>query len=208
MDSDMPLPRAHATRCSISSYRLRAPLHQIRVIDDQADAMMKSLFRSLFRSFAGALLACAFALPPLAAHSAPAGTFDTDTFAQIRARYAGKPLVVHIWAMSCGPCLAELPKWGELVHRRPDLHLVLVEFDPAPREASERQLTEAGLRGIESWAVASEPDEYLRASIDRKWFGDMPRTLLIAPTGEVTSIRGAADLSMVRRWLDAQRPAR
>ena len=43
-----------------------------------------------------------------------------------------------------------------------------------------------------------------RASIDPKWQGEMPTTLLIAPGGEVTRIAGVADLAQVAGWLDAR----
>ncbi|GLU35065.1 hypothetical protein WKR88_13910 [Trinickia caryophylli] len=140
-------------------------------------------------------------------HAAPMREFTTQSFADIRARHAGRPLVVHIWAMSCGPCLAELPRWGELMRKHPDLDLVLVRFDAAPRAASEARLADAGLARVESWAVSSEPDEYLRASIDPRWIGDMPRTLLVAPDGAATAIRGVADLARVRAWLGEMRDA-
>ncbi|MBU6486435.1 MAG: hypothetical protein KGQ57_01275 [Burkholderiales bacterium] len=145
------------------------------------------------------------------AYAMPPKPFTTHSFADIRARHAGVPLVVHIWAMSCGPCLAELPKWGAFAKKRPGVALVLVRFDQAPAEASEARLARSGLEAVESWGVAGEADEYLRASVDRKWIGDVPRTMLIAPDGEVTSIRGTADLSSVEQWVDevkAGRPAR
>lgn len=149
------------------------------------------------RAAAAIALACASVTP----HAAPMRDFTTQSFADIRERHAGRPLVVHIWAMSCGPCLVELPRWGELMHRHPGLDLVLVRFDAAPRAASEARLADAGLARVESWAVSSEPDEYLRASVDARWIGDMPRTLLIAPDGAVTTIRGVADLARVEAWL-------
>ncbi|MDB6000923.1 MAG: hypothetical protein JWP52_2622 [Rhizobacter sp.] len=138
-------------------------------------------------------------------HSAMAADtrpFDKDSFAQIRAQHAGKPLVVHVWGMTCGPCLIELPKWSELQRKRPDMNLVLIEADQAPVKASEQTLAKAGLAKAQSWMVASTLDEFMRASIDPKWMGDMPRTLLIDATGKVTTLPGVADLATVNRWLD------
>lgn len=154
------------------------------------------------RFLLSAALALASACFALQAHATPPKPFTTHSFAEIQARHAGVPLVVHIWAMSCGPCLAELPKWGAFARQRPGVALVLVRFDQAPAEASEARLARSGLAAAESWGVAGEADEYLRASVDRKWIGDVPRTMLIAPDGEVTAIRGIADLSRVEQWLD------
>jgi hypothetical protein len=48
----------------------------------------------------------AAALPsPAQAGSTP--FLEADNFAQVRTRYAQKPLIVHIWGLTCGPCLEE-----------------------------------------------------------------------------------------------------
>ncbi|WP_296661885.1 hypothetical protein [Paraburkholderia sp.] len=164
----------------------------------------KHSLRTLFGTTAAAfMLACsspgAFAAPPR--------PFTAQSFADIRAHHAGKPLIVHIWGMTCSPCVGELPKWGEFVHAHRGADVVLVRFDQAPSDATEARLAQAGLSGVESWGVLSEPDEYLRASVQSNWFGDMPRTLLIAPDGTVTTIRGVADSQKVAAWLESVQPA-
>ena len=140
-----------------------------------------------------------------AADAAPERVFERDSYAQIRASHAGRALVVHLWGMTCGPCLVELPQWGALLRKRPELPLVLIQVDPSAPAARTKRLAAAGLARAESWSAASEFDEFLRASIDPAWPGDMPRTLLISPTGEVKTIRGAASLAEVEQWLDGGR---
>jgi thiol-disulfide isomerase/thioredoxin len=137
-----------------------------------------------------------------AAQAAPERAFERDSYAQIRASHAGRPLVVHLWGMTCGPCLVELPQWGALLRKRPQLPLVLIQVDPSAPAARTQRLAAAGLARAENWSAASEFDEFLRASIDPAWPGDMPRTLLISPSGEVKTIRGAARLAEVERWLE------
>ena len=138
------------------------------------------------------------------AGAASAASLSKDSFAQIRARHAGQPLVVHIWGMTCGPCMVELPQWGALLRRQPHMRLVLIQADQAPAQAREQVLDQAGLGRAESWAAAGELDEYLRASIDRQWQGDIPRTLLITAQGQVTRIQGVANLAHVSQWLRQQ----
>jgi hypothetical protein len=137
-----------------------------------------------------------------AADAAPERIFERDSYAQIRASHAGRALVVHLWGMTCGPCLVELPQWGALLRKRPQLPLVLIQVDSSTPTARTKRLAAAGLARAENWSAASEFDEFLRASIDPAWPGDMPRTLLISPTGEVKTIRGAASPAEVERWLD------
>ena len=133
--------------------------------------------------------------------------FDRDSFTQIRAAYAHKPLVVHIWGLTCGPCLAELPKWGQMRKAHPDMNLVLIQADEGSADAIEAAVEHAGLKGVDSWSTRSEIDEFERASIDASWVGDMPRTLLISADGEVTTLKGVVDPSVISRWLAASRHA-
>ena len=143
--------------------------------------------------------------PPATAATRP---LAIDTFASILHRHTGRPLVVHLWGLSCGPCMKELPAWSALHHERKDLDLVLIHVDPAAPATVERHLRGIGLAPQESWSIDDELDPFLRASIDPTWIGDMPRTLLIDRAGAVVRLRGVADLAEVRRWLDAQRQAR
>jgi hypothetical protein len=125
-----------------------------------------------------------------------------DSFAQIRASHAGQPLVVHIWGVSCSACLSELPRWRALLGQRPGMKVVLIQADEAPGAASAQMIAKAGLQGVPQWTATAELDEYLRASIDPQWMGELPRTLLIAPHGEITRIQGVADVEQVKRWWD------
>jgi thiol-disulfide isomerase/thioredoxin len=151
-----------------------------------------------------------FALSILAGWSLPSSAragsthlLETNGVAQVRARYAHTPLIVHIWGLTCGPCLEELPRWGELKKQHPEMNLVLIQADEAPIDAVGSALDRAGLGGVESWSVPSELDEFARARIDPTWSGEMPRTLLIAANGSVTTLRGVADPMAIARWLRA-----
>jgi thiol-disulfide isomerase/thioredoxin len=154
----------------------------------------------------GRLLSLLLILGGAAAFAANMGStrlLDTDSFAQVRARYARKPLIVHIWGLTCGPCLVELPRWAELKKQHPDMNLILIQADDAPFGAVVAALDRAGLGGIESWSAPSELDEFARARIDPSWSGEMPRTLLISADGSVTAVRGVADPAVINRWIVA-----
>lgn len=148
-----------------------------------------------------ATLLCAHA----ASWSAPVQPLTRDSVPQLRAKLAGQPWVVHIWGMACAPCRKELPQWGQLAKRLPRMKLVLVQVDPASPANIDRTLAKVGLSQAESLTIEGEPDEYLRASVDARWQGDTPHTLLIAPDGSVQRIQGMADLAKVRQWLETSR---
>jgi thiol-disulfide isomerase/thioredoxin len=143
------------------------------------------------------------AVPAVAADLHP---FVRGSWQALTAAHAGRPTIVHLWGLSCAPCMAELPRWGELKRERHGLDLVLVAADPlaedAPRVAA--ALAKAGLAGAESWGFAEAFAARLRFEIDPRWRGELPRTLLIAGDGTVTTMPGVADLAAVRAWLEAQ----
>jgi thiol-disulfide isomerase/thioredoxin len=134
--------------------------------------------------------------------------FERGSWAKLGAAHAGRPTVVHLWGLTCAPCLTELPNWGKLLAERPDLNLVLIDADPVSQSPAQvaATLDRAGLSKAESWIFADRFYERLRYEIDVYWAGELPRTILIAPNGKVTVMSGVADLDKVRAWLDAGRP--
>ena len=132
--------------------------------------------------------------------------FERGSWAKLRAEHAGQPTVIHLWGLTCGPCLVELPYWGKLVAERRDLKLVLIAADPMPQDPDrvEATLKSAGLGESESFSFTDRFYERLRYEIDPAWAGELPRTLMIDRDGKVTVLAGVADLGQVRAWLDAQ----
>lgn len=132
--------------------------------------------------------------------------FVKGSFAAIRAAHAGKPLIVHVWALACPPCLAELPEWGRLAAANPQVRFVLIEADqpranakPDPR-AIERLRT-AGLAGIENWAFADRFEDRLRFEIDPDWQGELPRTFLFTRDGTQSAFSGSFDPATLNHWI-------
>ena len=123
----------------------------------------------------------------------------------LRQSHAGKPMVVHFWGLTCGPCLSELPDWGKLAQERPNSNLVLIAADPSPVQpaAISATLAKDGLSDTDNW-VFDGFSERLRYEVDPHWQGELPRTLLIGADGSVTAVDGVADLAVVRAWLDAR----
>jgi thiol-disulfide isomerase/thioredoxin len=135
--------------------------------------------------------------------------FGRGSWQEIRRQHAGRPMVVHFWGVTCGPCRVEMPNWGKLLAERPSLDLVMINADLIPDEpgAVNALLAKSGLTRAESWIFDDDFVERLRYEIDPKWQGEIPLTLLVARDGTTTSIEGVADLAAIRNWLDGQRPA-
>jgi thiol-disulfide isomerase/thioredoxin len=145
---------------------------------------------------------------PAAAHE-ELRPFVRGSWSEVRQAHTGKPTVVHFWGVTCGPCIAELPHWTQLVRDRKDMNLVLIAADPVPEKPADlaRALARAKLAVPESWAFADNFAQKLYYEIDPRWRGELPRTMLIAADGTVEVIRGVGDPGLIRAWLDKQKTA-
>lgn len=140
------------------------------------------------------------------AEAADPRSFERGSWAKLREAHAGQPTVIHFWGLTCAPCLVELPHWGALQAKRPDLRLVLIAADPVPQDPERLAVTlaRAGLDKTESWSFTDRFYERLRHEIDPAWAGELPRTMMIDRSGKATVLPGVADIGQVRAWLDAQ----
>jgi thiol-disulfide isomerase/thioredoxin len=157
-------------------------------------------------------LAALMLLLPVAAAAAELQPFTRGSWQALREAHAGRATVVHLWGLTCAPCLAELPRWGELLRERPDINLVLIAADQLGTEERriDAMLAKSGLSAPESWGFADRFAARLRYEIDPRWQGELPRTLLIAADGGIVTLPGVAELDTVRGWLaeqDAKRAA-
>lgn len=150
-----------------------------------------------------AMLLSVASFAPAAADPLP---FGRGSWAKLSEAHAGRPTVIHLWGLTCAPCLVELPHWSKLAAERPDLRLVLVAADPVPQDPARLTATleRAGLGKIESWSFTDRFYERLRYEIDPAWAGELPRTVMVDRSGKATVLPGVADLAKVRAWLNAQ----
>lgn len=153
------------------------------------------------RRLLAALALMLIAMPALAETKA----FGQGSWQRITEAHRDRPLVVHLWSLTCAPCLVELPHWRDMIRRHPDLDVVFVATDPLEETPRlERALARAGLAGRESWAFADPFVERLRFEIDRSWHGELPITRLIATDGSVETVTGNLDEARLGQWLKAR----
>jgi thiol-disulfide isomerase/thioredoxin len=155
------------------------------------------------KAFLVALLLMLGASPALADDPRP---FLRGSWQEVRQEHGGRPVVVHFWGLTCGPCLAELPAWGRFIRETPGLGVVMIAADPVVDEpgAIAAAISRAGLASTESWMFADPFAERLAYEIDPQWAGELPYTLLIRSDGSAKAILGAVDFSEIRDWADRQ----
>ena len=148
-------------------------------------------------------LALALLLPLSGALAAnTARPFAEGSWQELLQAHKGEPTIVHFWGLTCGPCLAELPEWSKFAADHPGVRLVLVNWDGRGQDLAraEATLEKSGLASTEAWALATPFEEKARFEVDRDWFGELPRTLLIARDGSTTAYSGAADMQKLGAW--------
>jgi len=124
-------------------------------------------------------------------------------------RPRGAPLLVHVWAIWCRPCVAEWPALAGFLRglegRR--IRLVILSLDDETRAAdSARVLGRAGAPGCPLRAGSEAAAPVLRG-LDPEWDGELPSTFVLDADGRlVLAQRGATDTAGLREVLDRMAP--
>lgn len=128
--------------------------------------------------------------------------FERGTWQHVLKDHAGHPTLVHFWGVTCGPCKVELPVLGQFAKDHPGIDVVTISADLVPNlpAATQSMLDKAGLSSTENFLFSDGFVERLRFEIDPAWQGDIPRTMLIAPDGTITTIEGSAEIADLEKW--------
>jgi thiol-disulfide isomerase/thioredoxin len=163
---------------------------------------MKHLLAAIF-------LVASLAAAPAAETSSELKPFVRGSWQEVLRSHVGRPTLVHFWGVTCGPCKVELPLLGKFMKDHSELAVVMISADLVPNlpGAARAMLEKAGLGSAENWIFDDGFVERLRFEIDPTWQGEIPRTLLIAKDGTVTTIEGTAEIPDLEKWLAQQKVA-
>lgn len=157
------------------------------------------------RQILAVVLLLALAMPAPAQDPSQLRPFGRGSWQQLMKTHAGRPTIVHLWGVTCGPCKVEMPQLGAFMKEHPDIDMVTISADVVPDlpAATHAMLERSGLSQAENWIFDGFADR-LRFEIDPTWQGDIPRTLLITREGDMTTIEGAADMADLKAWSERQ----
>jgi thiol-disulfide isomerase/thioredoxin len=129
-------------------------------------------------------------------------SFERGSWQRILRAHAGRPTLVHFWGVTCGPCKVELPELGEFMKEHRSVDIVTIDADLVPNSdaAAMSMLQGAGLSSAENWMFSDGFAERLRYEVDPAWQGDIPRTILISGKGDIETIEGSAEPSVLQKW--------
>jgi len=125
-----------------------------------------------------------------AGQAAPDTEFlDPDGEKTTIAAFAGKPLLLNLWATWCAPCVAEMPTLDALAARDPNLQVLAVSQDLEGQEAKVSGFFEQ--RKLSRLDPYRDPRLGLMTDLDA---AVLPTTILYDAKGrEVWRMTGAAD---------------
>jgi len=161
------------------------------------------------RLLAAILVLASLAAAPATEASSELKPFVRGSWQEMLRSHKGRPTLVHFWGVTCGPCKIELPLLGQFMKDHSELDVVMISADLVPNlpGAARAMLEKAGLGTAENWLFSDGFVERLRFEIDPAWQGEIPRTLLIARDGTVTTIEGSAEIPDLEKWLAQQKIA-
>lgn len=126
--------------------------------------------------------------------------FESGALEKIRAARAGRPFILSFWSLECAHCPKELKALGELARRHPALDVVLVSTDtPAEAAALASFAAQSGLARAEQWVFAGDAQR-LRYEIDRRWWGELPRTYLHDAGHRAEGVSGVISGEALAKW--------
>jgi thiol-disulfide isomerase/thioredoxin len=99
---------------------------------------------------------------------------------------AKKLRLVNIWATWCGPCVIELPELVEMnrMYRKRPFEMITISMDePEKKDRALEKLKELKV-ATTNYLITGDRDKFME-TLDPKWEGPLPHTLLIAPGGKV-----------------------
>lgn len=174
--------------------------------------MIARFFRARQRGFSRSFIPFFSALLVLSSSTWAAGStrvvqsFGLDSLGKIQAARSGKPFLLTFWSQDCAHCPSELKTLGMLKKRYPQLDIVLIATDAADTAALAADAARAyGLSAAEQWIFADDSPERIRYAVDRKWYGELPRTLLYDRKHQVEGISGLVPAARLQRWVSEVR---
>lgn len=128
--------------------------------------------------------------------------FGPGSLQQIQAERSGKPFILALWSATCTHCPSELKALGELSRQHPGLDIVLVAADtPTDTPQLEKLAADYGLGRQAQWVFADAQPEKLRFAIDRRWYGELPRTYFFDAQHRREAGSGVMPVERLERWV-------
>ena len=136
-------------------------------------------------------------------HSAEAISLDLyqlGDWSRVTALRENEPMIVHFWGVTCGPCMSEMPRWGQFANAN-HANVVFIQVDDAPKANVRNLAARLQIDKFRNYYSNTQFDERMRYEVNRQWQGETPYTILIGKNGDQSVFSGTADFKKLSLWL-------
>jgi len=128
--------------------------------------------------------------------------FTLGSLEQVLGAREGKPFILVFWSLDCQYCPTELKMLSELKRSHPALDIVLIATDSVSDTPQLISRAESyGMSKVEQWVFAEDMPERLRFEIDRRWYGEVPRTYFYDQKHQREAKTGLINKKFFEDWL-------
>ncbi len=127
---------------------------------------------------------------------------DEQRLVEIARNKTEKFRLINVWATWCGPCLQELPELVEMhrMYRKRHFEIITLSMDDVDMKQRALQVLKDTHASTQNYLSTIEDKDKLAESLDAKWSGPLPYTILIAPGGKIVyRCEGAFDALELKR---------
>jgi len=112
---------------------------------------------------------------------------DKEGVKDLVANDSNKLRLINVWATWCGPCKAEFPDLVTMhrMYRKREFELVTISADSPERKKQVLKFLNEQHASCKNYVFEGETEYELAETLDPKWQGALPYTMLIAPGGKV-----------------------
>lgn len=114
---------------------------------------------------------------------------------------SGKLRLINLWATWCGPCTVEFPELVSInrIYRIREFEVVTINMDTADRTPKVKAFLDKQQASMKNLQYPESPYSLID-TVDPKWQGALPYTLLVAPGGKVIyRNQGGLDVPALRK---------
>lgn len=117
-------------------------------------------------------------------------TLDTISDAGIRdlvQNHSDKLRLINVWATWCGPCVTEFPEFVSMnrMYRKRDFEFISISADEISKQNKALQFLQKQEASSKNYIYSGDSKYKLIESIDPKWPGALPYTMLVEPGGKI-----------------------
>lgn len=130
--------------------------------------------------------------------------FASSSRQAIEQSHRSQAFILAFWSLDCLYCLDELSLLADVLRQHTRVKLILVSTD-GQSSAKQIQQTLNKIKlpaNVELWQYAESDEEKLRYSIDKQWYGELPRTYYYDSMHQVTAISGKPEQKWLHQWLN------